>query len=898
MKSLKKYLLGAAALCVAALGFTACQDDFDNPNIAVPVAKNQPTITIAELKKEFWQEGVSNYAVTVPEREDGSHYIVHGRVVSSDEGGNVFKNLVIDDGTAALPFSINSYNLYLKYRRGQEIVVDLTGMDIGMYNGYMQVGLREWYENGNAWEVSFMAPETFTRQVELNGLPDISAVDTLQVNSFDQLRATPEGLQQLQGRLVRFNNVRWQNAGVETFSTYHSSGVSQNIIDVNDATLAVRTSGYSNFWNKTLPEGNMDVVCILGYYGSAWQLTLMDYEGCMNIGHPTTAPGAETNPYSVAEAVALEASGSTASNVWVKGYIVGTVAPEVENVTGNDDVEWGVDPILTNTVVIASNPASKNVAECLVLALPEGSVMREYVNIQAHPENVGKELTVRGTLEKYMGTFGLTGNRGTASEFKLEGVEIPDEGGAIANGDGTQASPYNSLQVIAKNPTSTSEAVESGVWVKGYIVGSMPAEGTYIDKTIFGPAAELKTNIVIAPTADCTDASKCVGLQLPNNDIRSTLNLMEHPENIGKAVAVKGDIMKYCGGPGVKNITAYEFEGGGTVDPTPDPVGSVLFSTTFQDGTLGQFTVENKVESAFSGWYAKTNGYPQCAMANSYVNGANVAAESWLISPAINLAGCSELSMSVKHAFGWYFPTAQDEFCTVLVQADGGEWTALTLTNYPPQKDGNWTDFVENTFDFNAYAGKTIRVAFRYVNDGAKSRAWELQDFQITGKGNAAVDPTPGPTPDPDPEPDPDPTPGEHATATASDFALSGATGTATVGGYTFTVDKKDGVTNPFYHEGTNAIRLYNGGTLNVKGAGMVKIVVTLASDAKFRYTTFTPSTGKLEPAQAAGDTSITWVGDATDVTFTVGEKATMGTDGESKKGQIRFTSVEVFPAE
>ncbi len=590
MNNIKSYIKALAIAAAATLGFSACQDDFDDPNLPVPEAKNKPTISIAELKALYWQED-ANYAITVApwsseladkaaqagvnlSLDEGQHLIVSGVVLSSDEAGNVFKNLVIFDGTAALPLSINSYNLYLKYRRGQEIVLDLTGMDIGKYNGYMQVGKKEWYENGQAWEVSFMAPETFTRGVELNGLPDLAKVDTLQIQSFDQLPATPAGLQTYQGRLVRFNNVAWQNGGVDTYSTYHSSGVSQNIVDTNGATLAARTSGYSNFWNQTLPEGRGDVVCILGYYGSAWQLTLLDGNSSMNFGNPTVAPGDESNPYSVAEAVAIEEEGKTATNVWVKGYIVGTVAPEVENITSDADIEWGTGPTLSNTVVIASDPASQNIAECIVLALPTGSTMREWVNIQAHPDNVGRLLTVRGNLEKYMGTFGLTGNRGTKPEFKLDGVEIPDEEGTIPDGDGSQNNPFNPTQVIAKNPTSTTEAVASGVWVKGYIVGSMPSDGTYIDKTIFGAeGAQLKTNIVIAPTADCTDASKCIGIQLPANNIRSALNLMDNPGVLGKAVTVKGDIMKYCGGPGVKNLTAYELEG---QEPTPaPPPGSV-----------------------------------------------------------------------------------------------------------------------------------------------------------------------------------------------------------------------------------------------------------------------------------------------------------------------------------
>ncbi len=50
---------------------------------------------------------------------------------------------------------------------------------------------------------------------------------------------------------------------------------------------------------------------------------------------------------------------------------------------------------------------------------------------------------VLGRLDKYMGTFGVTGNTGTADEFVLEGVEI------IVGGTGTEDDPYDVNKVIA-----------------------------------------------------------------------------------------------------------------------------------------------------------------------------------------------------------------------------------------------------------------------------------------------------------------------------------------------------------------------------------------------------------------------------------------------------------------
>lgn len=137
---------------------------------------------------------------------------------------------------------------------------------------------------------------------------------------------------------------------------------------------------------------------------------------------------------------------------------------------------------------------------------------------------------------------------------------------------------------------------------------------------------------------------------------------------------------------------------------------------------------------------------------------------------------------------------------------------------------------------------------------------------------------------------------GAVAQTTVTAEQLSAAIGKAeTISGYTFDIEKNNGSTAPSLHAGTNAIRLYAKGTLKISGDKLTKIVIKLASDASYRYTTFEPSAGALNPAQAAGDTEIVWEGDATEVTFTVGDNAIMGTDGETKAGQIRLASVTIY---
>lgn len=115
-----------------------------------------------------------------------------------------------------------------------------------------------------------------------------------------------------------------------------------------------------------------------------------------------------------------------------------------------------------------------------------------------------------------------------------------------------------------------------------------------------------------------------------------------------------------------------------------------------------------------------------------------------------------------------------------------------------------------------------------------------------------------------------------------------------TVDGINAKAEKQDGTTAPVYNESTAALRLYAKNDLTISGKEIEKIVFTLAEDAKYRYTTFTPSVGAMA-TQAKGDTEMTWTGDASSITFTVGEKATLGEDGDTKAGQIRISKIEIF---
>lgn len=753
MKSIKALLYGLTAMATLA-GFTSCQDDIDAPKTDVSQAATwEPNTTILEFKNAFWKDDDYGYCEQIPARPDGSHYIIHGTVISSDEGGNIYKAFYIRDETAALTLSINAYNLWLLNRVGQDVVIDLTGMYAGRFSGLMQLGFPQWSESANKNTCTFMAIDFYENHRQLNGLPVPSNAEPIDGPSFAELNANvadSEFLKKWQGQLVRFNNVRFPAADgkatlCDAYQTEISAEQNKVLEDANGDQIIVRTSGYSDFWNKILPTESGDIIGILGFYRasatsnittSAWQLMLLSEDGLMNFGNPTLPKGEETNPYTVDEAIEMENAGSTPIG-WVEGYIVGTVKGQVETITSSDDIEWGANATLDNTVVIGATPETTDINSCLVMSLKQGSAIREYVALANHPENFGKKLAVRGTLDKYMGTFGVIGNEGTASEFRLEGVTVPGGDTPVtppAQGDGTAENPYLASQLVSASKPATAT---TGVYVKGYIVGFI--NGTYFSDATFELPATLNTNILISSNEKGTPETS-LPVKLPAA-IRDQLGLMAHPEYFGKMVTLRGTYESGFGRACLSSVDWFEIEGSGDTPVTPPATGEEILKATF-DGSNDGFTFEDgTLPSGLTYvWSLDSYGYMK---ATGYNKGAYAVDAAYLVSPEIDLTGKTSATMTYRQAIGQYkingvnsYPTAG--YISYAIREVGGAWGApvdidASDLTYPSGK--NFTSFGDGApIDLTPYAGKKIQVGFRYHSTTDLCGTWEIDNVTVTAK--------------------------------------------------------------------------------------------------------------------------------------------------------------------
>lgn len=603
MKSFKQLFTGgvaALAALVGLTGLTGCNDEFDVPPIDIPVATLKPNTTIAELKTTFWQDA-TNYATLAEKKADGEDYIIHGRVVSSDASGNIYKTLYIQDETGAMQLSVNANSLYNSYRIGQEVVINVTGLYVGKYAGAQCIGGLGSH-NGTP-QTDRMTEETFKQHVELNGLPE---PETTLINGPEAPKPeegvycvvtsikdlTASNLKVYQGQLVEFRNVHFQGGGSEPYVSAANKDAgkseSRTLLDASGNSLTVYNSAYASFASQIMPAGEGTVRGILGYFNGTWQLLLRSTADVM-----FDTKGSKEDPYTVAEAVEQQNTGAAG---WVNGFIVGSVKAGVTKAT-NADVIWGADAEMDNTLVIGETADTKDLAKCLVITLPQGSPLRQYGNLLDHPENYKKAIKVYGAFATELGTNGLTGNTGAVSEFEIEGVN-PGGGGQPGQGDGSKENPYNVARAleVAKANGETSDV---SVYTKGYVIsGSIDTgfgNGTWViadDKSGSG------ATITVYRAKDLnnekfTDADKVkVGDEIVVYAPLINFKGNTPETSFGYLYSINGETGGSGGGGGG---TAGDPQGDGT-EANPYNVAYVMASTTDQTGVWMEGWIVGYVE--------------------------------------------------------------------------------------------------------------------------------------------------------------------------------------------------------------------------------------------------------------------------------------------------------------
>ena len=184
----------------------------------------------------------------------------------------------------------------------------------------------------------------------------------------------------------------------------------------------------------------------------------------------------------------------------------------------------------------------------------------------------------------------------------------------------------------------------------------------------------------------------------------------------------------------------------------------VVLDESFADGQ-GDFTIEDKTkpeELSYVWNYSSgtsSSGDFHYMKASAHVNKTNYAAESWLVSPAVDLTQATTATLTFTHIINFGKDLMSTNQTLWVSEANTENWEQVTIPTYP---DGNsWNEAESGDIDLSKYAGKTIKLGFKYVSTTSSAATWEVYNVKVVANGGSG-------TVDPNPDPDPEPTPGEE----------------------------------------------------------------------------------------------------------------------------------------
>ncbi len=262
---------------------TSCvqDDDYNVPEINIEEPNVNINTNIVSVKSMYG--GFEPVKVeSGPDSQEALY--LEAYVVSSDESGNYYKQLIIQDKpenpTAGLSISTNATDLYTKYEPGRKIYFRVDGLYIGEYAGLPTLGTQDGDEVGRL-EIEDFEERILRSTVSEELVPTVITISEA---------TNPARL----NTLVKFEDVQFLDgvAGIESYGNPDNTfGVNRTIENCDGQTVILRTSGFSDFKSQVLPEGNGSLTAILSIFNSDYQLFIrdtddvqMDGERCSNGG--------------------------------------------------------------------------------------------------------------------------------------------------------------------------------------------------------------------------------------------------------------------------------------------------------------------------------------------------------------------------------------------------------------------------------------------------------------------------------------------------------------------------------------------------------------------------------------------------------------------------------------
>jgi hypothetical protein len=155
------------------------------------------------------------------------------------------------------------------------------------------------------------------------------------------------------------------------------------------------------------------------------------------------------------------------------------------------------------------------------------------------------------------------------------------------------------------------------------------------------------------------------------------------------------------------------------------------------NGTLVIPGWKNIAETGGVAYQNAVFGPVKCAKISAFSTGASNVV-SWLISPAVSLAGAPAPKLTFTNAAG--FGVGSTSFKVMIsTNYNGGTnpsaatWTELPANFVTPPASGFSSFISAGLINLNAYIGQTVYIGFKYEGgDPSRTTTWEVDDVRVT----------------------------------------------------------------------------------------------------------------------------------------------------------------------
>ena len=259
------------ASCMAD-SFDAPEDDGNSPYGNNAITESN-VITIAELKAQFSTVITGNGMKQVTD-----DIKIKGTVVGNDIQGNIYNEVIIEDGTGAFIICIAQGGLYGYLPVGQQILVDLKGLYIGAYGQQGEIGMPYTSASGSTY-VSRMSRFIWNDHYKILGKANPQSVTPYEfdVNKLKDAKYMEENC----GRLMILRGVELLNGdGKSTFAPSDgsvpltSNCANRPLKGLSSSQIVLRTSTYADFAGNVMPSGRVNITGIFTRYRDTWQILM------------------------------------------------------------------------------------------------------------------------------------------------------------------------------------------------------------------------------------------------------------------------------------------------------------------------------------------------------------------------------------------------------------------------------------------------------------------------------------------------------------------------------------------------------------------------------------------------------------------------------------------------